>query len=183
MLKDQCFELGYIERPFGYEGALLAHFDVDNPAFYLKFKTFFLEINGQLIPFTAEKLALQKGKQVILKFATLADEESAKKLKGVRLYLPETCLPVLDKGYYFHELVHCHVVDEKNGMLGVVKEIIDLPNHTLASMELDGKEVLFPIHDQILVRFDREKKEVHTRLPDGLLDIYLTPQLEEDHAD
>lgn len=183
MQKDQCFELGYVERPFGYEGALIAHFDVDNPAYYLKMKTIFLEINGQLIPYTAEKMALHKGNQVMVRLANVTDEEAAKKMKGTRLFLPESCLPSLDKGYYFHELVNCRVIDEVSGPLGTVKEIIDLPNHTLASVDFEGNEVLFPVHDQILLRFDRNKKEIYTRLPEGLLEIYLTPQTEEDHAD
>jgi 16S rRNA processing protein RimM len=35
------------------------------------------------------------------------------------------------------------------------------------------KKVLFPVHEQLIKKVDREKKELHVSLPEGLLEIYL----------
>jgi 16S rRNA processing protein RimM len=40
-------------------------------------------------------------------------------------------------------------------------------------MEFQGKEVLIPVHQDIVKNLDREQKKVSTRLPEGLLDVYL----------
>jgi 16S rRNA processing protein RimM len=36
-----------------------------------------------------------------------------------------------------------------------------------------GKEVLIPIQDQIILKVDKAAKKVYCQLPEGLLEIYL----------
>jgi len=35
------------------------------------------------------------------------------------------------------------------------------------------KEILIPLIDEVIVKVDRKKKEMHIRAPEGLIDIYL----------
>jgi 16S rRNA processing protein RimM len=183
MNRNQCFELGYIERTLGFDGSVVAFFDVDDAGRYAKVDGFFLEINGQLVPYLVDEIKSHGKDKFAIRFQNIGDHDSAQKLKGTKLYLPEKFLPPLKKGqYYFHELIDCQVEDEVLGPLGKINGIVDLPHQTLATMEFMGQEVLIPVHDDILIGFNREGKKVSTRLPDGLLEVYTKPENQTEPA-
>jgi len=176
MTKSQCFELGYIERTHGYNGSVVAKFDVDDPSRYQKIDALFVETESQFVPYLIHKITNTRQGQFVIQFQDITTEEQAIKLKGSKLFLPESLLPKLKTGqYYFHELVGSKVVDEKEGELGLISEIFELPHQILASMTWNEAEVLIPVHENIVLSFDRNAKIVKTKLPEGLLDVYLKP--------
>jgi 16S rRNA processing protein RimM len=176
MTKNQCFELGYIERIHGYSGSVVARFDVDDPSRYNKIDALFVETESQFVPYLIEKITSTRQGQFVIQFQDVKSEEQALKLKGSKLFLPEQFLPNLKPGqYFYHELVGAKIVDEVEGELGLISEIFELPQQTLASMHWNDSEVLIPVHENIVVSFDRKNSIVKTRLPEGLLDVYLKP--------
>ena len=64
------------------------------------------------------------------------------------------------------------MIDKKLGELGKIVTVYDLPNQPVASLNIEGKEVLFPLMKQFIVTVDREAGILHVDLPDGLLDVY-----------
>lgn len=174
MDKAQCFELGYIERSHGVDGAFVAVFDVDQPQRYAKIDALFVERGAQLVPYLVRRVSAGKGNTFVIWAEGVNSEAQAQSLKGSVLYLPETVLPALTSHqFYFHELVGCQVEDAQLGKLGTVTEIFSLPNQTLMAMNWQGSEVLIPVHDDIVKQLDRENKLVKTNLPEGLLEVYL----------
>jgi 16S rRNA processing protein RimM len=177
MTKNQCFELGYIERTLGFDGSVVACFDVDDSSRYAKVDGLFLEIGAQLVPYLITSIQAHGKDKFAIRFENIKDIEGAQKLKGIKIFLPEQLLPSLKKGqYYFHELVDCQVEDEVLGPLGTINGIVDLPHQTLATMDFQGQEVLIPVHDDIIKHLNREQKKVSTRLPEGLLEVYTKPE-------
>jgi 16S rRNA processing protein RimM len=57
--------------------------------------------------------------------------------------------------------------------LGEILEIIEQPHQLLCRLDIKGKEVLIPLHEETLLKADHKKKQVIVELPDGLLEIYL----------
>jgi 16S rRNA processing protein RimM len=49
-----------------------------------------------------------------------------------------------------------------------------MPTQALLRLEIQGKEVLIPLHPDNLLAIDHEGRRVVLELPDGLLDVYLT---------
>jgi 16S rRNA processing protein RimM len=183
MVKSQCFELGYIAKIHGLDGGVMAVLDVDQPERYRKLDALFIEQENQLVPYLVNKTSGQKGNQLILGLEGIDNGDKASTLKGCKLWLPEKALPKLEKDqYYFHELVGCIVEDKALGRLGEIREILDLPQQTLASMDWKGAEVLIPLHENILLKFDRQASVLYTMLPDGLLEVYTKTETEEDDA-
>ena len=100
--------------------------------------------------------------------------EEASKLVGTAVYLPLELLPEKDgNDFYSHEVVGFLVVDEEKGELGNVREIIEYPTQSLIQIIKDGKEVLIPIHDDIIKEVNREEKKIYIKAPNGLIDMYL----------
>lgn len=176
MDKRQCFELGYIERVHGLDGAVVAVFDVDQPSYYRKLDAVFIEHKNQLVPYLVQQIASMNGKKAVIRLDGIDNEEKAQELKGLALYLPESSLPPLKNNqFYFHELVGAQVVDHHFGELGKISSIYEYPQQTLLAMDWQETEVLIPLNDAIVTRFDRSKNMVQTNLPEGLLDVYLQP--------
>ena len=93
---------------------------------------------------------------------------------GISAYLPLDLLPEKDgNDFYSHEVVDFLVIDEEKGELGKVQEIIEYPTQSLIQIVINGKEVLIPIHDDIIQDVNREEKKIYIKAPNGLIDMYL----------
>jgi 16S rRNA processing protein RimM len=67
-----------------------------------------------------------------------------------------------------------YIIVDDNKPLGPILELIEQPHQLLCRLELEGKEVLIPLHENSLEKIDHRKKEVRVILPEGLLDLYLS---------
>lgn len=176
MNPESCFELGHILKAHGIMGEVQAVLDVDIPEEYIELESVFVEINQKLIPFFIEDLKLFKGKKALIKFEDVDSVQDAEELQWKKLFLPLKFLPKLEQGkFYYHEIIDYLVVDQKAGQLGKIREVAEAPGQDLIFMEYEGKEVLIPITDEVVLKADHEAKELHVDLPEGLLDIYLNP--------
>lgn len=172
MNRDACFELGHIVKPHGLNGELQVIFDVDSPQDYKNLESVLLDIKGQLVPFFVESLRLT-GTRILMALEDIETVEDAEGYRGAKLYLPLDILPELESEtqFYFHEIEGFAVVDTQHGELGPVIGVYDMGPQNLLAIEHKGQEVLVPIVDPLVQRIDREKKELHVQLPDGLLDL------------
>ena len=134
----------------------------------------------QLVPFFISGIKIS-GQKAILSLEDSNNIESAQNLKGSALFLPLTSLPKLeDDQFYFHEIIGFQVKDINLGDLGTVTMVYDAGPQDLLAFEHKGKEVLLPINDDTVSRLDKDKKQIFVILPDGLLEIYLSDQNNED---
>lgn len=172
---DDCYQLGYITKTHGLQGEVNVLLDVDFPEAYEEMESVFLQLSGsgRLVPFFIENLRLQKD-SLIIKFEDVDNLEQAESLLKAGLFLPLDQLPALEEGqFYFHEIIGFRIEDENAGILGTVKDVYEAGNQYLLAMDHQGQEVLIPLNDDIVPKVDKEKETVYTRLPEGLLDVYL----------
>lgn len=187
MTKEDCYLLGKITKTHGLKGELAIWLDVDYPEEYEELDSVLLEIKGELVPHFVEEIQIRPNKSII-KFEDIDTIEAASKLVNCDIYLPEDNLPELEDNdqFYYHEIINYDVVDEVKGKLGKVLAVYTSERQDLIAMQYQGKEVLIPIDDDIVKTVDREKKELYTNLPEGLLEIYLednTSQAPDDADD
>lgn len=168
----ECYLLGEIVKSHGLNGELVIFLDVDDPADYHDLKSIYIERDHQLVPFFVESLLL-RGNKAITALEDIEDVKQAEQFIRQKVYLPLTDLPKLSEGqYYFHELLKCEVVEGKNS-LGTVAQVLDVgSNQLIAVVNETGRELLIPLHDDIVKHLDRTNKEITVELPDGLLDLY-----------
>lgn len=179
MRKEDCYQLGIIQKPHGLKGEVTVFLDVDDYSAYTDLESVFVDKGGQLIPFFVE--ALNVGSQkVIFKFEEVDSYDEASALSGLDLYLPLNILPPLEgTAFYYHEIVGFTLIDASAGPVGKIREVMSGMQDLLVVDHPDS-EILVPLHDELIVKIDREKQELHMQLPDGLLDVYLTPDYDAD---
>ncbi|WP_370090053.1 ribosome maturation factor RimM [Ekhidna sp.] len=171
MRQDDCYQLGEVIKTHGLNGEVGISLDVDFPDEYQNLESVFLEQQGKLVPFFIDTLQINGGKALV-KFEDIETVDDARNLLKAKLFLPLSTLPSLEEGqYYFHDLVGCEVAEGPK-KLGIIKEVIDLNGNQLLSVDLNGREILIPLKDEILTHVDIAGKKVEVKLPVGLLDIY-----------
>lgn len=183
MTLNDCYELGSIVKPHGLKGFVVAALDVDDLEAYRKLKTVLLEMPtapGKLIEYAVEKLQPQGTERALLKLKGIERIEEAEPLRNAKLWRPLTELPALKEDqFYFHDVVGFTVIDKQLGELGIVETFYELPQQDVLSMRYQGQEVLIPVADELILHADQQAKMLYVNLPEGLLEVYLTPASRE----
>lgn len=175
MNKDQCYELGYVEKPHGIQGDVQIYLDVDDPSEYSKLESVFVEINSRLVPFFIEKIFPKPKGRFVVSFEDVDDKEQAEKVTSCKLWLPLDLLPQLSGNkFYFHEIIGFSVVDIHQGDIGTINSVYNSTNQDILAVDHKGFEVLVPVNDQIIKTVNRSEQFVEVELPEGLIDIYIS---------
>jgi len=92
-------------------------------------------------------------------------------MKGGLLKVPESFLGALQENeYYFHEIIGCKVVTVEGEELGEITEILTPgANDVWVAQGKDGKELLIPYIEEVVMKVDVKEKVVVIELMEGLL--------------
>lgn len=171
---DNVFELGYFVRKSGVDGALVLYIDADNPEYYLKMESIFVELNKQLVPFFIEKIKKQKTNEFLVQLEDVDSIEEAEILVSQPVFADLKYLAKLnEKQFYYHEVIGWKVEDKSKGPIGIVKGVLENKSQDILMVDLDGKELLIPITDDFFLNADRTNDTLYFDLPDGLIELYL----------
>ena len=172
---DSCFQLGYIIKSHGLKGEVSVFLDTDQPEAYKQLESVFVEQNKKLVPFFIDKTQINASKAVF-KFDGISDIDQANSLRGAGLWLPLTVLPELSgNDFYYHEIAGFSLEDKNHGNIGTVKTVFTSAKQDLIAADYKGVEILIPISRNIINKVDKSVKTIYTNLPDGLLEIYYSP--------
>ena len=135
----------------------------------------FVDIDGDRVPF--EVAGFRITKDLLVQFHSLEDQGAASRLTGSEVFLPEeevqsSTSETLPSTRY-SKLVGMEMHDSVHGNLGEILEVRVYPEQELAVLELNGHEVLIPLHDDLILDVDSQSNVVEVDLPEGLLDLNL----------
>jgi 16S rRNA processing protein RimM len=180
MDKKDFYTIGYIRRVIGLKGELGIKLDVDNPQRYKGIDSLVLMDDAGIATVKLTQAHL-RGEELVIRIEGITEPNGAKKMVGKTVVLPLEALPkVGDKRFYFHEIPGFKVIDEVHGELGVAKEVMDRPVQPVLIIKRGYDEILIPLIEGAVQRVDREKRELHVKTPEGLVDLYLEKNDEEE---
>jgi len=173
MTKNDCFFFGKITKTHGLKGELTVKLDVANPADFKDLRYFLIEDRGNLIPYFIENQKIN-GDKMIVQLQDVKKVEQAVAFMGKAVFLPNELMPELDEDdFYFQEIVGFKMVDVLKGEIGEISDVLEYPTQAVIQVMKDGKEVLIPIHDDIIQKVDKKAKTLTVKTPEGLIDMYL----------
>ena len=170
------YHLGRILRTHGITGDTVVYLDTDEMHRYQRMKKLFIQQNNQLTEVNVTKVTGIKLHEhtAIIHLEGFSSVEDVSRFLKCDVYLPLSDLPKLKgKKFYFHEIIGYKIIDEKNGELGFISEVYDLPQHPVGEYKVSDKSVLFPLSETFIVKLDRPGKTIYVDLPNGLADVYL----------
>jgi 16S rRNA processing protein RimM len=164
--------IGKLGKPWGHQGELTVHLDEVDVDDLVHAGCFFVDIEGQKVPFFFSKLH-DKGRDILVKFEDFGDPQSAAILVGRDIYAPPGMLvDGSDESWDPEEFIGMVVRDEVHGELGEVTGMEGTDKNPVLVILRGEVEVMVPLVEEIIVDIDMEERSMTIRTPEGLIDLY-----------
>jgi len=107
---------------------------------------------------------------IVLSFREVQRMEEAKELVGCSVYVNKERLEALPPGeFYEHQLLGLQVKTESGIFLGTLEAIMPTGSNDVFVVRKDGREILIPATDEIVVQVNLQEKVMVIKSLEGLL--------------
>lgn len=161
--------VGRLRRPHGVKGEMLVSIMTDFPERIQPGAILLVGPNYR--PLTVDGLR-HHSKGALIHFEEFENPEQLQGLQNQGLYVRADDRPPLPEGeYYQHQLIGLQVVSDEGQKLGALAEFIETgANDVLVVRPEEGKDILLPDIEDVVVGIDLEKKQITVHLIDGLIE-------------
>jgi 16S rRNA processing protein RimM len=165
-------ELGRVLKPHGLKGAVKVRVTASGVPIIEKDEPVFILVQGGPVPFFSEEKATLVGNALVLKLEGIDTMEQAEQLVGKQLLVdPEMIEDEEQEGLY--ALIGLKVQDINLGEIGTVTGIMEVPQQSVLEVEHQGKQILIPAVEGIIIGLDQKTGVISVDTPPGLVDLYL----------
>ncbi|MET0393961.1 MAG: ribosome maturation factor RimM [Chitinophagaceae bacterium] len=169
----EYFKIGKLVAVHGLKGELLLKHTLGKKTSLKGLSALFVEERkNSFLPWFIGSAKIKDADEIYLQLEGIETREAAARLAQKEVWLPEADFKKFTTKTAPAGLLGYTVVNEGE-TLGEILEVIEQPHQLLCRLEIKGKEVLIPLHEQTLQKADHKKRQVIVQLPEGLLDIYL----------
>ena len=173
MNKNDCFFFGKITKTHGLKGEVTIKLDVANPSDFAELRYILVDEKAGLIPYFVENQKIS-GDKMFVQLQDVKRVEQAVTFLGKAVFLPNELMPELaEDEFYYKEIVGFKLIDEAKGEIGEITDVLEYPTQAVIQVMKDGKEILIPIHDDIIRKVNKKAKTLNVKAPEGLIDMYL----------
>ncbi len=174
MIGSSYVQIGKVGKAHGLTGTLKFIVDERYLEDFMETEAVFLEIKGKKVPFFMEEV--REGNDMLVKLEEVDTPEAAQALSGTPVFMrAEDLLPEVAREtsaeLQYERYIGYTILDTFLGEVGVIQDIIALPQQYMATLEVDGKEVLIPMHPHFIKKIDESTKVVLMELPEGILEL------------
>ncbi|MBX2844585.1 MAG: ribosome maturation factor RimM [Saprospiraceae bacterium] len=171
MQLDELTTVGTLRKTHGVHGEIKFEFDPFYGDDVFGQTVIIIETEGEYLPFFIETMDETTSGKGILKLEDINTKEAAARLNGKSIFLNTKSLAQV-KEEALTSYVGFLVKDVQLGDIGIVQEIIEMPQQLLLQLDFKGKEILIPLHDDFIKAEHPTKKELLLKLPEGFLEIF-----------
>lgn len=162
-------ETGKIVGTHGVKGTVRVQAWSDDGDFLKKFKSFYLDKNGE------QKLSaisvIPHGNVVLITFKNVDSIEKAEALRNKTIYIDRNDVKLPKDRYFIDDLIGCTVYDaDSNIILGVLSDVSQTGANDVWHINKNDKEYLVPAIDDVIVSVDIEKQALVIRPLKGIFD-------------
>ncbi|HEY3372300.1 MAG TPA: ribosome maturation factor RimM [Prolixibacteraceae bacterium] len=171
--KDNCIKVGYVQKPHGINGELVIRFQEEYYETLEEYPALFLDIDNLLVPFfiAEEGLRFKSSESVITRLEWIDTDAKAKSLCGMSVFVNQDDVIESEDEMSPHALVGYQLLGEDMGPIGQILEVHDYAGNMLLLVDYQGKEVMVPLNEELIVNIDEGAREIELRIADGLLDL------------
>lgn len=170
----EYYKIGKLVAVHGLKGELILKHELGKKTSLKGLAALFIEEKKtSFIPWFIESAKIKSEEEVYLKFESVNTREAAIKLAQKEVWLPESDFKKFAAKTSPASLLGYTIIDNETS-LGEILEVIEQPHQLLCRLDIQGKEVLIPLHEEFLQQIDHKKKQVIVQLPEGLMDVYLS---------
>jgi len=167
----EVVKIGRIGRTHGFKGELKINLEDAYHQDALASKSLLVAIGGQYIPHFIQYL--RGTTNMLLKLEEVNDKETASVFQQKDIYLPihQVTAVAEEEEDSLADWIGLTIVDENLGVIGTITDVFDLPQQFLAEVSYHANTVMIPLHEDLILAVDLEKREILMDLPEGLLEL------------
>ncbi|MFT3845535.1 MAG: ribosome maturation factor RimM [Lacibacter sp.] len=170
---EQFFSIGQIVGTFGLNGEVVLKHNLGKRTSLKGLEVLFVEeAKDKFLPYFITGTKMKNEAEVYIAVEGITSKEAAKKITAKKVWLREEDFKKQAGKTAPISLIGYMMIDGKKE-LGNIIEVIEQPLQILCKLEIEGKEVLIPLHEETIRSVNHKKKQVVVELPDGLLEVYL----------
>jgi len=163
--------LGKIAKIHRYEGAVIIRLERNFSDNIPEMESVFLEIEGRPVPFFIEYTERAGNDILRMKFEGYNNAAKVREFVGCNVFLADAHFSgeITDD---LQNLQGYKVISGKNNDIGIIKEIIHNPGQILLVVRSEsGKDMLIPLHEDLIQKLNPGQKIIKMIIPEGLTDI------------
>jgi 16S rRNA processing protein RimM len=168
-VSNELAPIGYVIKTHGVKGHLRIAFSENIKELSEQEALYFL-VKGNKIPFFIKEITYFKNGDALVLLEDIVNKEEADRYTKKDVFGPETYIEDTNESDE-DPWVDFMVADEQFGELGLVTGSIDMGEYWLLEINFKGKQIMIPLHDEMIVDLNEETKHIVTRLPDGLIEL------------
>lgn len=166
-------EIGRILKPHGVKGEMTVLFN--QPEFADEDNIFFFFLlDGMYIPFYVEEFRYNSNVSARIKFEGINTIEHASTFGDTLIFISKELVKEPEEEYYIEsewdQFIGFSVFDEGSTLIGVINGVDSSTLNVLFIVIKENQELLIPATLDFILKIDPDKKELHLKLPEGLLD-------------
>ena len=170
--------MGGVVKPHGIRGEFCIKSYADSPSIFGRVGSLYLQDgNKNPEPFTVRSWREHKG-LILLQVQGVEDRDRAEELRGRVVLVQENDLPELEDGQvYLYQMMGCRVALEDGTDIGVLDSFFESSQQeTWVIVNEQKQEILLPAVPEFVLDVDLDAGVITVDPPEGLLDIYLSPE-------
>jgi len=167
--------VGKFGKSYGLKGMLKTSFEAFFIHFIKELEIVFIEKKGEKVPFFIEEVTIQGNGTYYVKLEDCDSKESAYYFTNKAIFVDEDKYPDLsieeEEEFELDYLLE-YLVFEDDKQIGEIIEIFYMPHQDMIEIKMLNKETfLMPLHENLIVKIDEEKKHIQLDIPEGLIDL------------
>lgn len=169
---EEVYKIGKIGKPHGVKGELTLQF-IDDVFDRTDADFLVLDIDGILVPFFFEEYRFRSDTVALVKFCDIDTQEQARSLTGCNVYFMREYADGDDKQLSWAQIVGFRIIDSCTGKaVGTITHVDDSTINLLFEvLTEDGKELLLPASEDLIVSVNVDSHEIEMALPEGILEL------------
>lgn len=171
--KDELSLVAFVAKTHGVTGNLVLtiHNNIPNNIINEKSAVFLFK-QGIPIPFFVESVKVM-GINNVIKFKHIDSIEKANFFVGCDVYVLSHILKSGNTDNLSCRFCGFSVFDKQYGFIGKISSFEIIPGNPVFETDFEGKSIIIPYTESIILKIDNIKKEIYIDAPLGLIDIYL----------
>jgi 16S rRNA processing protein RimM len=171
MTRDDYTFLGTIVKTRGTSGDLIIRSKKKIVQIKNNWESVMVEIDGLMVPFFISGWNISGSNEILVTVEDIDIPEKAEKFSGRKVYINKSVIVFSPHEFHPDEVNGYLVIDINAGEIGRINGIDEIPGNPLFRLEYHGREILIPIHQDLIIEVNEKKKIVRVNLPAGFLEI------------
>ncbi len=165
----ELIHIGHSRKARGIEGSFRVYVEDNYIEDLKKARALFISIDGSEVPFIIESVTDQKS--LLVKLEDIDNPEDVQPLLGNEISLHIDEVSEKENLESQHPLTGYRVIDQDDQVIGVIEELIEYPDQLLAKLLIEQKEVLLPIHEDLIIDLNEDEQQIQITIAEGLLTL------------